>query len=677
MVRVEAISDSDDDWQTVKVVPTPQNVAQSKSESKPVPTIEEPPLKETPRKPAPSKAEEDWDWSDSDDRFALRPSTSSRKAQPLEAISDDETPVGETQIDETQTHNRNRISGAGLRRLPPPPLPSNPKPKLNSKPTPSLPSNPKPKPSLPSNPKPKPSFSSASAESDSADSENFDWDDFFGSDAASDTSSNGMLDETPKSSLEDVDGGETPATPAILKDDWEHVQPAMRLAEKEKKKVETAKSTKSTKPINSEKSEKSEKPKKKLMIKDPWEDDSDETPTKSAEKTTARQRMNQRMSLSSNSKERTRNESKAKKNPSKPTHSSSPLSSSLSSLSVSKPSNQRPIEDDWDNDSDEAPIADLAASSRSLRSSNRKPNEDDWGDESEDASLPVEAPSSKSAKPSTRRQSMNERLSQSTSSRLTGRYQNEEASSTSARTSNRKPNEDDWGDESDETPTPMASASSRRSPTRRQSMNERTRRESRSSRASVQKPSNRKPNLDDWGDDVDETPVSNRSKSISSSNRKPNLDDWGDLDSDSDDFDLPIAAPPSKIASPPTRRPSLNRRISSSQAAKSPSQSKPSTRKPSAADWAEIPGEAGFSRRQSTRKPDPSDWLESDETPIETLRSSPGHASDESEGFASPGRSRQSARSLSRQDRVKRSLAAIPDFDFLSQSECNPPFFSL
>ena len=131
--------------------------------------------------------------------------------------------------------------------------------------------------------------------------------------------------------------------------------------------------------------------------------------------------------------------------------------------------------------------------------------------------------------------------------------------------------------------------------TRRQSMsqrlNERNRNESKSnhSPSASSKKSNRKPKEDDWGEnDSEETPISPpvvSSKSVKSSNRKPNKDDWGE--SDSDDSSLPVEAPPSKLASHSTRRQSMNQRTNPSRNVNASSQSAPFTRKPEVTEWLE------------------------------------------------------------------------------------------
>ena len=525
----------------------------------------------------------------------------------------------------------------------------------SSLPPPPLPSNPKPKPPLPLNPKP--SLYSPSPIGDASDSEEFNWDDYFNqpdenSETNSEARSKGFFDETPMaaiSSESEEEKEETPReSPAILKDDWEHVQPAKRLADQEKKmKKKAANPTKQTTNAIAKNT------KKKVEIEDPWKDDSDETPTKrnSMANSTRRQSMNQRMN------ERNRNESKSN-------YSKSPLSSSSSKITA-KPSNQKPPiskdEDDWANDSDETPIGTPVVSSKSMNPSNRHPKEDDWANDSDDSCLPVEAPVSKSVKPSTRRQSMNERMNP----KLTGRYHNEAVSAKpTAKPSNRKPNDDDWGENenvnsNDETPT---SRNSMKNSTRRQLMsqrlNERNRNESKSnhSPSASSKKSNRKPKEDDWGEnDSEETPISPpvvSSKSVKSSNRKPNKDDWGE--SDSDDSSLPVEAPPSKLASHSTRRQSMNQRINPSRNVNASSQSAP-----------------------FTRKPEVTEWLESDEMPIETMHTPLHGSSNEFDFFASPPRSHRSSQSLSLRDRVNQNLASIPDFDFLSQPDCNPPFFSL
>ena len=172
------------------------------------------------------------------------------------------------------------------------------------------------------------------------------------------------------------------------------------------------------------------------------------------------------------------------------------------------------------------------------------------------------------------------------------------------------------------------------------------------------KKSNRKPNEDDWANDSDETPISTpvvSSKSMKSSNRKPTNDDWGDHESD--DASLPLEAPPSKLAARSTRRQSMNQRINPNRNVKPSSSSSQST--------------------HSARKPEVTEWLESDEMPIETMHTPPHRSSNELDYFASPTRSERSSQAVSRRDRVNQSLASIPDFDFLSQSECNPFFFSL
>ena len=93
VVRVEAITDSDDDWQTIKVVSTPPRAVisnpstkKNKEDRNPTPQSHQPQPIETPKKkPIPAEMElsnpnEDWDWSDSDERFALRPANSQHKA---------------------------------------------------------------------------------------------------------------------------------------------------------------------------------------------------------------------------------------------------------------------------------------------------------------------------------------------------------------------------------------------------------------------------------------------------------------------------------------------------------------------------------------------------------------------------------------------------------------------
>ena len=604
VIRIEAISedDDDDDWQTVKVVPAPQKETIDKSSNKSTRREKEAPPKISAPKPVPLDEKEDWGWSDSDEEVALRPPAASKKspgASSLSSKSGKEQEKKRKQVssfsispldsisEEEETRKTSRIGSQSL----PPPLPSQPKPSLSNKAKPALPSQPKPALSI-------------SPIADSSEEDNFNWDSFFGSKSVSPVSPVSSVSSVSSVSTPIEEEKEVSVSPGIMKDDWEHVQPALQLANTTRQQKKEAKA--------------------KPVIKDPWEDDSEETPVEATpssvtKRSTRRQFIDQRISNSLNGKYH---------------NESTPTSSSK----ISKKSNRKPKEDDWANDSDESPIPrdSLSVKSmKSMKSSNRKPQKDDWGDDSDNSSLPVEVPVSKPSKPLTKRQSLDQRMP----SNLSGRYPSE-STPTKA---NRKYKEDDWANDSDESPIPRASLSVK-------------------SMKSM--------------------------KSSTTSNRKPQKDDWGD---DSDNSSLPVEVPVSKS----TKRQSINQRISNSRSGRNPDESTPkrASRKPQEDDWGDstpirssVRQASSHSIKPFTRKPEPIEWFESDEMPIETLHTPPNQSSNEFDFFSSPPAPSHShihrhssisqSSSSSKHDRVSRTLSSIPNFDYLSQHVCLPPSFS-
>ena len=232
VVRVEAISTP------------PRAIVSSKKEekSKPTPAFQPSKPSETPKKPVPAKpasstANEDWDWSDSEERFALRPANSMHKTpaksklppkpknetvvspvspiSPVSPVSPMDWTSDEEIVDPPQRHGTQKHNETQFQRRP-----NRPESK-SSLPPPPLPSNPKPKPPLPLNPKP--SLYSPSPIGDASDSEEFNWDDYFNqpdenSETNSEARSKGFFDETPMaaiSSESEEEKEETPRFPSL------------------------------------------------------------------------------------------------------------------------------------------------------------------------------------------------------------------------------------------------------------------------------------------------------------------------------------------------------------------------------------------------------------------------------------------------------------------------------
>ena len=315
-----------------------------------------------------------------------------------------------------------------------------------------------------------PAISPLDVSSDDAD---FEWDSLF----ASSSKQPPPLPTQPK----------PPLSPVIMKDDWEDVQPAQQL-------------------INREKQRKSGIPK----VEDPW---GEETP--SARKQTRRHVIDQRVRpLSEPSNQRRISRGK----PDRPLNKTS----NNSALGTKK-SSRKPAISDWTDESSDEPPNNAPNNTVMSKRSSRKPAISDWTDESSDEP-PNRTSNTILSKKSSRKPAISDWTDESS---------DEPPNNTIlSKKSSRKPTNSDWTDESSneaQNKAPNNTVISKRS-SRKPAISDWTDESSdeppnRTSNTILSKKSSRKPAISDWTDESSDEPPNNTILPKNSS-RKPTNSDW-------------------------------------------------------------------------------------------------------------------------------------------------------